>query len=347
MVSIGLMNIAENRSDFLRLETSNQSMPTDIVIDGLGINSVQSVEISKMDTSTFCLYLVGEGAVTHLTFCTDKASTTNEPSHFESEFPSVSPSGAPSLPASNVASPSLEPSGSIFPSGSPIGISSDSPSVEQAALSPTGVPSGSSAPSDTPSLQETTSSPIEPSISPIDELPSANPSGSSLPSDLPSSHEGSVIGSEEPSGSQQDNSTKVPEEEDILTPDAFDSPSSSPSDSPSFYPTTASQRNACAEPVVVDFDTAGNGTRLERGAYVADEWSERYGLDILAFVTIGGFAPDNKARIFDTAQPFTNASGDVDLGSPHRYVKIPATFVSAQFIPYSSLAYLLLHAQTL
>jgi hypothetical protein len=70
--------------------------------------------------------------------------------------------------------------------------------------------------------------------------------------------------------------------------------------------------------MILDFETAGNGTALERGAYVGDEWIEAYGFTLTVFAAVGGFIPGNKARVFDTSTP----SGDTDLGSPHRYVQI-------------------------
>ena len=93
------------------------------------------------------------------------------------------------------------------------------------------------------------------------------------------------------------------------------SPSATPSDNPSDAPSkTPVSPEDCSDLVVLDFETAGNGTRLHGGDYVRNEWADAYGVIIDTFPTIGGFAPDNKARIFNTSNPI----GDFDLGSPHR-----------------------------
>lgn len=69
--------------------------------------------------------------------------------------------------------------------------------------------------------------------------------------------------------------------------------------------------------VMIDFETAANGTPLVAAAYVKDEWSI-HGITVSAFSTNGGFTPDGKPRLFDTANPGTTANGDPDLGSPNK-----------------------------
>lgn len=77
---------------------------------------------------------------------------------------------------------------------------------------------------------------------------------------------------------------------------------------------------SAADLVVIDFETAGNGTALTRGDYVgAVEWLDEYGLTITANATDGGFTPGNRVRIFDSSNPGPNqVLGDPDLGSPNR-----------------------------
>jgi hypothetical protein len=113
----------------------------------------------------------------------------------------------------------------------------------------------------------------------------------------------------------------------VPVPEPSSAPTSGPTPGPSpsqetFAPSaTFGPTQDCARRIVIDFETAGNGTGLNRGDYVADDWFVAYGLSISAFATMGGYVPGNKARIFDTSNPGTSQlDGDPDLGSPHRYV---------------------------
>jgi hypothetical protein len=75
--------------------------------------------------------------------------------------------------------------------------------------------------------------------------------------------------------------------------------------------------------VLLDFETAGDGSPLNGGDYVGDtEWlTGSYSLIISANTTDGGFTPNDRVRIFNTSNPGTNQlNGDPDLGSPNRYV---------------------------
>ena len=75
----------------------------------------------------------------------------------------------------------------------------------------------------------------------------------------------------------------------------------------------------CTDVVNIDFETSGDGTALNRGDYVGDNWKDNFGFVITAFAACSGFTPDAKARIFDTANPGTSqADGDPDLGSPNK-----------------------------
>lgn len=113
-----------------------------------------------------------------------------------------------------------------------------------------------------------------------------------------------------PSVTPMPSSSVVPSSVPTVSP----APSISPGPTATFSPTTF-----CEEYVVVDFETAGNGTALEKGEYVQDEWLEEYFFRITARSTILGFTPGGKARIFDTGNPGeTQRTGDPDLGSPHR-----------------------------
>ena len=92
-----------------------------------------------------------------------------------------------------------------------------------------------------------------------------------------------------------------------------DSPTDEPSSFSSFAPT-----QICADLARIDFEKSGNGTLLDKGDYVSDDWSASNGVFIEALATCGGYTPWSKARIFDTAKPGKHAArGDPDLGSPN------------------------------
>ena len=75
----------------------------------------------------------------------------------------------------------------------------------------------------------------------------------------------------------------------------------------------------CANKALIDFETTGNGTRLNGGEYVTNAWFATYGINVSAFSNLQGFTPGGAARIFNTAQPGRNKrTGDPHLGSPHR-----------------------------
>ena len=75
----------------------------------------------------------------------------------------------------------------------------------------------------------------------------------------------------------------------------------------------------CPNCVVIDFETAGDGTALDSSHYVKYEWYDAYGMTVTAKALNGGFTPDGKARIFDSSNPGTNdENGDPDLGSPNQ-----------------------------
>ena len=98
-----------------------------------------------------------------------------------------------------------------------------------------------------------------------------------------------------------------------------DSPSEVPSPVPSAHPSLS-----CPDVAIVDFEVSGNGTKLNRGDYVGQEWNDRFGFIVDALATCGGFTPQSRARIFDTANPGdSQLEGDPDLGSPNRYVQVP------------------------
>ena len=75
---------------------------------------------------------------------------------------------------------------------------------------------------------------------------------------------------------------------------------------------TQRQLDGCT-PVVLDFDTDGNGRDLDKGDYVKDEWKEKFGISIKARGRYGGYTPQQKARIFKTSHP----GGALHLGSPN------------------------------
>lgn len=98
-------------------------------IRGLGSNSVQNVPINIAGVTQVCLYLLGEGAVTELSFCAPLAG--------DSLLATSPPMVADIIPL-------LAPSNSSRPSATPTDVDSLSPSL---------VPSNSQIPSVTPSRQ--------------------------------------------------------------------------------------------------------------------------------------------------------------------------------------------------
>jgi hypothetical protein len=64
----------------------------------------------------------------------------------------------------------------------------------------------------------------------------------------------------------------------------------------------------------IRFDETPDGTKLNHGDWVKDQWFDQYGMMIIAASTDGGYTPDGKARIFDTSKQNTE---DPDLESPN------------------------------
>jgi len=80
----------------------------------------------------------------------------------------------------------------------------------------------------------------------------------------------------------------------------------------------------CSNVETIDFDSDENGTTIPKGTYVSDQWLGKFGLNITAVSTIGGFTHGGRARIFNTSDPgLTQLEGDPDLGSPNRLCSIP------------------------
>lgn len=77
------------------------------------------------------------------------------------------------------------------------------------------------------------------------------------------------------------------------------------------YPTPKPE---ICESIIVNFDSAANGTMLPAGTYVQDEWLA-YGLRLLA---AGGL--NELPRLFDTANP---TGRDYDLGAPNQRCSPP------------------------
>ena len=65
--------------------------------------------------------------------------------------------------------------------------------------------------------------------------------------------------------------------------------------------------------ITIDFETAANGARINRGDYVSNQWKS-LGLQIAAS---GTKSSEKGARIFDTTNPGTEEAGDPDLGAPN------------------------------
>jgi hypothetical protein len=73
--------------------------------------------------------------------------------------------------------------------------------------------------------------------------------------------------------------------------------------------------NKCSS---VDFSTyTSHGKIAEKGDYVSNEWKPEHGFTITAS---GGYNPESKARIFDTADQacVSSANGSLEFGSPNK-----------------------------
>ena len=65
---------------------------------------------------------------------------------------------------------------------------------------------------------------------------------------------------------------------------------------------------------LIDFSFTGSGAVLPANTYVKRQWKGSHGLVIKALLTNGGYAPQSRSRILDTAHPTANAT---NFGSPN------------------------------
>lgn len=223
----------------------------------------------------------------------------------------------------------------------PTDVASSGPSVQQSMVPTNEISSGpterlslgpsiSIVESVSPSETELSMAPTErqslgPSISFIESV-SPSDTEPSMPSMTPSSD---AVGSSQLR-------TRPPFSNQILADP--NNPSSVPSDQPSMAPFVVFLFNQNPPPptplveetfapsvtprtckdVVIDFETAGDGTSLVAGDYITTPWFDEYGMTVTAEATTGGYTPDNRPRLFDTSNPGTdNKHGDPDLGSPN------------------------------
>jgi len=77
-----------------------------------------------------------------------------------------------------------------------------------------------------------------------------------------------------------------------------------------FVPAAVATGDDCT--VTIDFHKLPNGTVLQGGTYLSDEWYDAYGLTLSAS---GGYS--KKPRLFNTSDVGTKKFGDPDLGSPN------------------------------
>lgn len=117
-----------------------------------------------------------------------------------------------------------------------------------------------------------------------------------------------------PTASPTKKATEAPTKTPTASPTS--SPTKAPTDSPTKDPTASPTASVCpTDPVIVDFDKAADGTPLEAGLYVENQW-ETLGLTLFAE---GG--EGTLPRLFDTSNPggATNkVCGDRDLGAPNK-----------------------------
>jgi hypothetical protein len=78
----------------------------------------------------------------------------------------------------------------------------------------------------------------------------------------------------------------------------------------------------------IDFDTLPDGTPLDGGAYLSDQWFDEYGLTLSASGGFGDFP-----RLFNTTHVGTVENGDPDLGAPNRECDTPGPGVGFGGIP--------------
>ena len=64
-ISMGVMDIASGRRDFIDVTTQQDDVSTRVEISGFGNNAVQSVFVNITNVESSCLAMLGEGAVTN------------------------------------------------------------------------------------------------------------------------------------------------------------------------------------------------------------------------------------------------------------------------------------------
>jgi hypothetical protein len=104
----------------------------------------------------------------------------------------------------------------------------------------------------------------------------------------------------------------------------------------------------------LDFEKFPNGSIIPRGAYIATEWSQQFGLNISVVPNgISWYAPFKpgtnlrQARIFNSSNPGVEPDGDDDLGSPNAQCSRSGPGIGAGGIPGSKGANCQLHGNIL
>lgn len=302
--SIGLMDMASKRSDFLEIEEANSNVPSRIDVEGLGDNAVQTVPIERNDVIRMCLYLLGEGGVTYISFCADDQSDSPV------EAPSVAPTAATSASPTTTLG-SISGNVTVDVDNNDTG-DTELPGVLITLLDRFGVVVGTT-------LTDSSGYYVFYDLLAGDyTVVETNLAGYADVSDVDGANDNRVsvrLG-------ESSNSTGNDFVDELASPVPSSAPSSSgvpsgsssPSSSigPSSFPVAV-----CEDTVKIDFDRFSNGSLVEAGTYVSSEWRDAFGVTISAWASCGGFTPDGKARVFDSSSPGT-VDGNSDLGSPNR-----------------------------
>lgn len=322
LFSIGLMDIARTRGDFLEVEDFSSNRPFRIDFEGLGDNAVQTIPIERNNVVRLCLNLLGEGGVTQISFCSDDQS--DSPVESPSDAPTVALSASPTT-RSPTFSPPTPTLGSISGNVMEDMDNDNTGDIDLAGvlitlLDRSGVVVGTT-------LTDTGGAYVFYNLVFGNyTVLETNLAGYADVSDVDGANDNRVF--VRLAASTNSTGNNFVDELASIAPSFAPSSSGAPSGSisPSATPSTSvgpssSQLPFCKSVVKIDFDRFSNNSLIDPGTYVSSEWRDSFGVTISAWASCGGFTPDGKARLFDSSAPGTD-DGNSALGSPNRFCSV-------------------------
>jgi hypothetical protein len=79
VLSIGVMDMSLGRPDHLEVFEAGSSTVSRIEVDGLGNNAAHNVTVNRNNVARVCVHILGEGAVSHIGFCTPSVPNAQVP----------------------------------------------------------------------------------------------------------------------------------------------------------------------------------------------------------------------------------------------------------------------------